>query len=122
MVQKILPRLAFMFLVSCGFGACEKDETSIEVTEVTIKNSREYSRSLNMYGDNERAYVLTQAQHFKISQLSRDASTDWDYVYVYKPERGYVGTDFVEIETCTRGNSGECGDRKILRINFTMED
>ena len=71
-------------------------------------------------GDEEGATVKTQAQHFQKSELIKDSSTNWSVVYRYKPLSNYTGMDFVEIETCTGGESTGCSNVEIVRINFTI--
>jgi hypothetical protein len=52
--------------------------------------------------------------------LIRDASTNWSVVYKYEPLPNYTGTDFVEIETCSGGESTGCSSVETVRINFTI--
>ena len=90
-----------------------------KVIEVTLRNSQEYRHDFQISGDEEGATIKMQPQHYAVSELVRNESTQWSVTYLYRPEPGYVGTDFAVIETCTGG--GEfCTNFKTVRINFTI--
>jgi hypothetical protein len=66
-------------------------------TNVTLKNTESYSRTF-VLGDEEGASIPTQAQHYEISELVRDESTNMNVEYRYKPTSGFVGKDYVILE------------------------
>ena len=109
-----------MFILS--LTNCNKEETEnlVSEIEVTINNSDDYELDLMISGDEEGATIKTQAQHFQKSELIRDANTNWSVVYKYEPLPNYTGTDFVEIETCSGGESTGCSSVETVRINFTI--
>ncbi|MCF8338554.1 MAG: hypothetical protein K9I74_11305 [Bacteroidales bacterium] len=75
---------------------------------------------MKISGDEEGASIQTQAQHFQTSTIVRDSSTNWSAVYYYKPDSGYVGEDYVAIETCTGGNGVNCSNIDVISINFNI--
>jgi len=49
--------------------------------------------------------ITVQATHFEISDIVRNAGTQWEAVYRYKPMSGYTGADYVELEL-SKGSDG----------------
>lgn len=118
-----LSKLPFLAICILLLTNCNKEKTDVaEEVDVTINNSDDYEIDLMISGDEEGATIITQAQHFQKSELIRDASTNWSVVYKYEPLPNYSGMDFVEIETCTGGESLGCSNNDIVRINFTITD
>ena len=114
--------VSFLAICILSLTNCNKEETEniVSEIEVTINNSDDYEIDLMISGDEEGATIKTQAQHFQKSELIRDSSTNWSVVYRYKPVSNFTGMDFVEIETCTGGESTGCSNVEIVRINFTI--
>ncbi len=82
------------------------DDSSTAPTQNTPKISVQL-RNMDTYehptvgGDEEGARITKQAQHYRVSEIRRDESTNWVAVYVYQPRAGYVGTDYAELEIHT---------------------
>lgn len=110
------------FLYSFIFLSCNEEEPDNVVDEIriTIANSETYVYDFMIFGDEEGATIKAQAHHFLISEIIRDATTNWRVVYQYKPHADFVGKDFVEIQTCTGGQGTGCTDHEIVRISFTV--
>jgi hypothetical protein len=70
-------------------------------------------------GDEDGARISTQAKHYSISEIRRDAETNWVAVYVYQPAAGFVGSDYVEIEILT-GSDGVSPPTNIERVAFRL--
>lgn len=104
-------------ILMCG---CEK-ETAEPQLRVALKNTEVYIHDLKISGDEEGASITKQAQHSAMSALIRNSETNWSLVYKYKPEAGFVGKDYVEIETCTGGEM-PCSDYKTIKIEFTVSN
>ena len=123
-VKKIL-RLSLILIFSSLLTNCSKNDEleNIDIElNITITNSDNYELDLMISGDEEGATIRTQSQFFQKSKLVRDSSTNWSVVYKYESLSNYTGMDFVEIETCTGGNSTGCSNIEILRINFIVTD
>jgi hypothetical protein len=74
-------------------------------------------------GDEEGAIVSTQPRHFRISEIRRDASTNFICVYVYQPEAGYTGYDHAELDIYTnKVGTPEHTQVTRLAINFTISN
>ncbi len=117
-VIKTTSILLLFFLLNCT-----KEEINTDF--IQINNSEEYTYDLKISGDEEGASILTQALHFEKSELIRNSSTNFNIVYKYKANSNYVGTDFVEIVTCTLGpgNNGiACNKRDTIRIDFNISN
>tara|TARA_B110000879_G_scaffold93697_1_gene128243 strand:- start:9740 stop:10108 length:369 start_codon:yes stop_codon:yes gene_type:complete len=120
-MKKIL-KLSFIAICLLSLTNCNKEEIEnvVSKVDVTINNFDDYELDLMFSGDEEGATIKTQAQHFQKSELIRDSSTNWSVVYKYEPLPNYAGMDFVEIETCTGGESTGCSNVEIVRINFNI--
>ena len=92
----------------------------IEESNVTLKNTESYSRTF-VVGDEEGALIMYQAQHYEKSELVRDASTNMNVEYRYKPTANFVGNDNVGLEVYYN-KTGEPSSAyiEIVRINFTI--
>jgi hypothetical protein len=117
-------KLSISLIIMYFFCSCDKDDTVNPGKELDIqlKNTETYDYDFGISGDEEGATIIVQAQHFEISELMRNSSTDWSIIYRYKPEDNYTGNDYVEIETCTGGEGVACTKVDTLRINFTITD
>lgn len=118
-------KISLLIICILSFTNCSKIEENKDSTQglnISISNSDVYELDLKIYGDEEGAKIVTQAQHFQKSELIRDSSTNWGVVYRYEPLPGYTGTDFVVIETCTGGESSGCTIIEIVKINFTISN
>ena len=120
---------SFILVMVALLWGCEKAtevesiETSAESKDtisVTIKNTNEYIHNFQICGDEEGATIITQPQHAAVSEFVRNKYWDWCLVYKYIPEEGFVGKDYVEIETCTGGVGVSCNEKEIIRIEFIV--
>jgi len=116
-LMKTIIKLSILIICILSLSNCKKEKTE---KSITIKNSEVYELDLMAGGDEEGASITTQAEFFEISEINRDSSTYWSPIYKYKPLPDYVGTDFVEIEACTGGESTGCSNIEIVRIHFTV--
>ena len=74
-----------------------EEEPGVRTIQVTINNREEYEYRTGMGGDEQGARVRKGPAHAVKSEIVRDLSTNFEPVYRYRPESGYVGTDQVEI-------------------------
>jgi hypothetical protein len=102
--------LLVIVLAGCG------DLDSVRVVRVSLLNSETY-RYPTFVGDEEGAAVSTQAKHYRISEVRRDSTTNWDAVYFYQPAAGFVGSDFAAIRVY-RGSDGASPNTEIHEVRF----
>lgn len=109
----------FIFISLILFTGC-KDESDIDNISVELKSYETYKHTL-VTGDEEGAKIKTQARHFEISEITRNAEDDYAAVYTYKPTANYIGRDYVEIEILM-GSDGASQPSEIntIRIIFTV--
>lgn len=112
--------VVLVLLWGCETEPIETSAESNDIVSVTIKNSNEYIHDFQICGDEEGATIITQPQHAAVSEIVREKYRDWCVVYKYIPEEGFVGKDYVEIETCTGGEGSACSEKEIIRIEFTV--
>jgi len=94
----------------------------MQVVNVQVSNSATYQYP-TVGGDEEGALISQQAQHYRVSEIRRNASTNWVCIYVYQAQAGYVGSDCVELEIHTNkvGTPEHAGVSK-LRVQFTVTE
>lgn len=120
-VQKATALVVFLFL-SLQFQSC-KDQgvsqtalVSLNHTDVSLKNTDTF-RYPTVGGDEEGARITVQAKHYNVSEMRRNAETNWVAVYMYQPTTGYIGTDYAEIEIRT-GSDGASSPTSIRTVAF----
>jgi hypothetical protein len=107
--------LAAVAATAVGVQGC-KGPDSAETVIVYLRNTETYQYR-TVGGDEEGATISVQAAHYSISEIRRDAATNWYAVYVYQPAPGFVGEDHAEIEVQT-GSDGASAPTNIKRIVF----
>lgn len=115
-----LVAFALVLSASVHIHGC-RNPTEVETVRVSLENTETYSYP-TVGGDEEGARISIQAKHYSISEIRRDAETNWVAVYFYRPAAGFVGTDYVEIEILT-GSDG-ASPAKISRVvlRFVIHD
>ena len=68
-------------------------------------------------GDEDGARISTQAKHYGISEIRRDATTNWVATYVYQPVGGFVGADTVALEIFT-GSDGASPPTNVKKVQI----
>ena len=114
------PRLhrlvAFVLLLLVVYGqGCSKSNPS-EIVSVSLKNTETYQYP-TVGGDEEGARISTQASHYSISEIRRNAETNWVAVYTYRPAAGFVGSDYAEVEILS-GSDGASSPTSIKTVAF----
>ena len=99
-----------------------KGPDSVEIVTVSLKSTETYEHR-TVGGDEEGARISVQATHYSISEIRRDAATNWYAVYVYRPALGFVGEDHAEIKVQT-GSDGASAPTNIATVvfRFTIHD
>lgn len=118
MTSQRFPRsIAFVFLLpalvhvqGCG------QSNSFETVNVSLRNTEIYQYP-TVSGDEDGARISTQANHFRTSEIRRNAETNWVAVYVYEPAAGFVGSDYAEVEIFT-GSDGASPPTSIKKVGF----
>jgi hypothetical protein len=110
-----LLRTCALAVIAVGVQGC-RDPDSVETVIVYLRNTETYQYR-TVGGDEEGARISTQATHYSISEIRRDASTDWYAVFVYQPAAGFVGEDHAEVEVMT-GSDGASAPTNIKKVVF----
>jgi hypothetical protein len=97
-------------------GVSQTTVVSSNHTDVSLKNTDTF-RYPTVGGDEEGARITVQANHYSVSEIRRNAETNWVAVYVYQPKTGYMGTDYVEIEIQS-GSDGASPPTNIRTVGF----
>jgi hypothetical protein len=111
---------AFLLGVSQVQGC--KDASPVDTIEVSLTNSQAYQYP-TVGGDEEGAKISIQPKHYRISEIRRNAETNWVATFVYQPTAGFVGSDSAELEVMT-GSDGASPPRNVKRVvfHFTIYD
>lgn len=114
--QSIILLLIGIFYLSCNSDNPVSSESSLQIT---LKSTEQYEYNTKIGGDEEGAKIITQANHYRRSEIVRDESTFWAAIYKYEPASGYTGRDYVEIETQTGSDgAGPPTEISLIRITF----
>ena len=105
----------FLLLLVIALAGCG-DVDSVRAVRVSLVNSETYQYP-TLVGDEEGAAVATQAKHYRISEVRRDSTTNWDAVYFYQPAAGFVGSDIAAIRVY-RGSDGASPNTDIQEVRF----
>jgi len=99
-----------------------KHPNSVETVSVSLRNTETY-RHPTVGGDEEGTRIITQANHYSVSEIRRNATTNWVATYVYQPVPGFVGSDYVEIEILT-GSDGASPpmNTKKVALHFVIHN
>ena len=72
-----------------------KESNLLQTVSISLKNTDTYQYPTGG-GDEDGARISTQANHYSISEIRRNAETNWVTVYVYQPTAGFVGSDYAD--------------------------
>ena len=122
LIYHVLLLISFILITSCKLNT---DPVAAEdILEITINNSQtyEYTISANSVGDEDGMFILNQAKHFQVSEILRDATTNYLPLYRYQPKPGFSGNDTVIIQEETGSDgAGPPADIRRTRINFIVK-
>ncbi len=120
-MKRIILFSIIAIFISATIG-CEKDEKKKikKEDEVNFKNCKDYSEKEKKkeyiwyagYGDEEGAWLVQQAKHFKFSDFIEKG------VYKYQPDNKYFGIDSVLINTNTGSDGSSSGITTAYKITF----
>ena len=102
-------------LLSCG------KSSPVEVLTVSMSNMETFEYP-TVGGDEEGVRITTQPQHAEVSEIRRDAETNWVATYVYQPVSGYIGSDRVQLEILTNSDGVGPADVRRLRIELNVHE
>ncbi len=86
----------------------------LQVITIDLRNTDTYHYPTTASGDEEGALVTKQALHYSVSEIRRNASTNFRCVYVYQPQEGFSGSDYAEIEIYMNSEGTVAGSRITL--------
>jgi hypothetical protein len=91
-----------------------RESNPVETVTVSLKNAEVFQYP-TLGGDEDGARIATQATHYSISEIRRNAETNWVAVYVYQSAPGFVGSDYAELEVLT-GSDGASPPTSIKKV------
>jgi len=99
-----------------------KESTSPETISISLKNTDTYQYP-TVGGDEDGARISTQPSHSSISEIRRNAETNWVAVYVYRPAAGFIGSDYAELDILT-GSDGPSPPKNTYKValHFVVHD
>lgn len=116
-----LAHLAILLPLAVCLQGCQAPPTT-EVLRVSLMNTERYQLP-TVGGDEEGARISTQAQHYSISEIRRDAATNWVATYVYQPSVGFVGADYVELEVVVSSGAAPApSSTKRVAVRFDVHE
>lgn len=103
------------------FFCQEEKGPGFKIIRTLLTNSEEYEYRTGMGGDEQGARISRGPAHAVKSEIVRDLSTNFEPVYRYQPEPGYVGTDQVEITLVDIEIGSGPDDAKTREYRVVME-
>lgn len=121
-LKHLMLAVVLIFIISACNDSDTINQPAYENLNVALKSSEVYQYT-TVSGDEESASILVQAKNFEISEIIRNAETNYTAVYKYKPKTDFTGTDYVELKIET-GSDGASQPTKIqiIKINFVIGD
>jgi hypothetical protein len=113
-------RVPFASLLAIAVVSCGEANT-VETVRVSLVNSQSYEYP-TVGGDEEGARISVEPQHASVSEIRRDAGTNWVATFVYQPTAGYVGVDRAEIEIFYGSDGASPGNVKRVVFHFDIHD
>jgi hypothetical protein len=115
-MKKFLLLFIGLFLISCSADLADMEDTIIEES-YTIENSESILIELGNSPLEGNVTISQQANFFKVSKIDRDET---GLIYVYTPEEGYTGMDFVEI-TRSDFDDSEIFTKTITKVSIEVK-
>ena len=75
--------------------------------------------SLGTFNNDQSASFKVQAQHYQISRIERNQDTG-EITYLYQPQQGYVGEDYVEILAPTDRKGNQIFETKVYKFQINV--
>lgn len=105
--------LGALFPLVLHSPACTNSNAQETIT-ISLRNTETYQYP-TVSGGEERARISIQAQHYSISEIRRNAATNWVATYVYQSGIGFEGSDSVGLEILT-GSDGASPPMNIEKV------
>ena len=115
--SSILIMFALISTISCDNTT--DPNLSTRYMTASIRSSEAYEYRTGISGDEDGASIKVQAKHFVTSEIARNAATNWEAVYMYKPDPLFSGTDYVELELST-GSDGASPPTYVEIVRITI--
>jgi hypothetical protein len=113
-------QLFLLFVFSCQ--SATDSNINKRVKRVTLNESEVFEYQTAISGDEELAIITQQPNHYEISEIVRDSTTEWEAIYRYKPESGFQGTDQATIKLGTRSDGSSSNTNfELIEIEFTVD-
>jgi len=96
-----------------------KEPGSVDTVNISLTNAQAYQYP-TVSGDEESARISIQPKHYIISEIRRNAETNYVATFVYQPTAGFVGSDYAELEIMT-GSDGASPPRNVKRVVFHFD-
>ena len=118
-IRRLCAIAIFLPLVS-GSLACDDTDAAERLT--VFLSTGESFADPPVSGIEEGARITRQAQHAAVSEIRRNADTNWVATYVYQPISGYIGSDNVQLEVHTGSHGAGPGDIRRITIEFHIHE
>ena len=118
-IRRLISTTALLSI--CGIPLSCGKSSPVEVLTVSVSNMETFEYP-TVGGDEEGARITAQPRHAEVSEIRRDAETNWVATYVYQPVSGYIGSDRVQLEILTNSDGVGPADVRRLRIEFNVHE
>lgn len=113
--------MALSVLISCSKDDDRepKSTTLVFTPTASISNSQDLRYGLGAFGDPELTRIVYQAENAEFSELVEHPETG-EIFYYYKPKSGFIGRDYVQIQT-ESGPLGSPESTPVIIAKITIE-
>ncbi|HZJ35960.1 MAG TPA: hypothetical protein VFD29_04990 [Gillisia sp.] len=115
-MKKFLFLFTGLVLISCSTDLADLEDTIIEES-YTIESSESILLELGNSPVEGNVTISQQANFYKVSKIDRN---DSGLIYVYTPEEGFTGMDFVEI-TRSDFEAAEVFNKTITKVTIEVK-
>lgn len=118
-IKYLFTSLSLLLLFGCNDeeSRIEKDISTI-VESFTIGIGSSFTYSLGNFPIEGSVKITKQANHFELSEIMT-GNTGTDIVFQYKPEKNFIGDDYIEI-TRLDGFGNNHYAKTIFKISITI--
>ena len=130
-----MKKIILLLLICLSFTSCAElfldddinypeSDNPITSFEINVGNNSAAGNnivesSLGTYNQDQYAAFKLQAQHYQISRIERNQETG-EITYLYQPQQGYVGQDYVEILAPTDRNGNQIFETKVFKFQINV--
>lgn len=106
--------------MGCGKETVTTGPPSEEVVNATVASDAVYTYNLGTYGAGRTPVIVKQPSAYQLSRI--DVTEGRNALYLYQPQKGFLGEDEVLIQTTRESNGVDPARMVQVRIRFVVKE